>query len=67
MDTARLRRGADGRLTAELDLTIAGVDRLSPESLAVLKDSGLYHLAGLHESDRQLTRRYRASCDLERR
>lgn len=67
VDTSRLRRDDSGRLTAELDLTVAGVDRLSPESLSVLRDSGLYHLAGLYEQDRQLTRRYQASCALDRR
>lgn len=67
VDTSRLRRDAAGRLSAELDLTIAGVDRLSAGSLAILKDSGLYHLAGLYEEDRQQTRRYRASCILEKR
>lgn len=67
VDTSRLRRDGAGRLTAELDLTVAGVDRLSPESLAVLMDSGLYHLAGLNEPDRQLTKRYQASCVLEKR
>lgn len=67
VDTSRLRRDASGRLSAELDLTVAGVDGLSAESLAILKDSGLYHLAGLYEEDRQQTKRYRASCVLERR